>query len=198
MSGQDADECEGYRQHDDDGGDEAFEPGDDEHVHEDEDDAEGDAHVAEDFVGDLPLAIPLDGVGVFVFGHAVHELGDGFAVGGFEGIDLGHDVENSVDGALAFAADFARHIDHAAEVFVVDEGFALGEVLAHHFADGDEVAGCAVDADVGEVVDGRAFTDGEFDHDFDGFAVALCVEESGGFAVEGEADGVGDGVVGDA
>ena len=62
VSGHDADHGQRDRRHDDQRRRIAFELGDDEQIDEDEPDAVGGAHVAKRFVGDLPFAVPFDGV----------------------------------------------------------------------------------------------------------------------------------------
>ena len=58
-AGQDAHQRQRDRRHDDQRRDEGLEPADDEDVDQHQHHREGDAQVAEDLVGDVPLAVPL-------------------------------------------------------------------------------------------------------------------------------------------
>ena len=62
MTGKDADEAQGDGGHDNKGDLEGFEPSHHHNVDEDQDGAKGKAQITEDFVTDMPLPIPFDGI----------------------------------------------------------------------------------------------------------------------------------------
>ena len=63
MAGHDPDDGQGNRRHDDQRRDVAAELRHHQQVDQDQADAIGRTHITEGLIGDLPLAVPLDGVG---------------------------------------------------------------------------------------------------------------------------------------
>ena len=77
-------------------------------VDQDQHGGEGDSQVAEDLVGDLPLAVPFHRVAIRIGGQRGHVLLDLVAFRNLDPVDLRPKLQNRVDRALHRAGDVAR------------------------------------------------------------------------------------------
>ena len=104
-------------------------------VDEDESNGVGGAHVAEGFVGDLPLAVPLVRVaGVGVRRLADEVLGQAAAIRCLQLGEPAAHLEHAVERTVRTARDVPGHVLHGQQVLVVNGLFA------HRIGDGDQLA----------------------------------------------------------
>ena len=115
VGGQDADQREGNRRHDDEWRHERLEPADDQAIYEDEDGGERDAEVAKDLVSDVPFAVPLQGVSLGSVGGRPCAA-RWHSPWGLELVHFGAELEDGVDGTLHGAGDVAGHVGHREQV----------------------------------------------------------------------------------
>jgi hypothetical protein len=122
VPGQDADQRQRDRHHDDQRDDERLEPADDQHVDENEHQGECNAEVAEHLIGDVPLSVPLHRQSVCALRQVGRVTVDGIPLGGLQLGDPPVQGGDGVDRALDRPRQVGQNVDHPLEVLVQDHG----------------------------------------------------------------------------
>ncbi len=156
VAGDDADQRQRDRRHHHQRQQERSELGHHQDVDQHQRRAEGDTHVTEGDVGDLPLAIPLEAGDTGVGGAAEIGAGDGETVGGDVALQRRVDREHAVQRRAEAADDVGGDVFERPQILVEDRAleaprheaaeFAERHGLAHLVADGQDQQVAEVDA----------------------------------------------------
>jgi len=118
-------------------------------------------------------------------------------VRGRQGSDRPPHLQDGVDRRLDLAGDVADHVDHVFQVLAVEGLLLAGADGPHQLGEGDAPPGTR-HGDRGEIGQGAALAGREAQVDEDRFLLLRQVEESGALAAEGDGEGAGHVLHGDA